>query len=106
MSKNAPLNELVSAIRLVHKGGSVLDLKAADKVVHYLTVRSGSKADSEELQSRELEVLKLTARGMSNKAIAEDVFISLGKKPFEEPLNIGFGFTISNVTILDFGNIF
>jgi len=77
MSKNAPLNEIVSAIRLVHKGGSVLDLKAADKIVCYLTARgSRDKTDFEQLQSRELEVLKLAAKGMSNKEIARELFIS------------------------------
>ena len=77
MSKNAPLNEIVSAIRLVHKGGSVLDLKDTDKVVRYLTARGGSnKIDFEQLQSRELEVLKLAAKGMSNKEIAKELFIS------------------------------
>ncbi|GAI81212.1 unnamed protein product, partial [marine sediment metagenome] len=77
MSKNAPLNEIVSAIRLVHKGGSVLDLKAADKIVGYLTARgSRGKTDFEQLQSRELEVIKLAAKGMSNKEIARELFIS------------------------------
>ena len=77
MSKSAPLNELVSAIRLVHKGGSVLDLKAADTVVSYLTARgSRDKTDFEQLQPRELEVLKLAAKGMSNKEIARELFIS------------------------------
>lgn len=77
MTKNAPLNEIVSAIRLIHEGGSVLDLKAADKFVSYLTTRGNyDKADLDQLNPRELEVLKLTAKGMSNKGIADKLFIS------------------------------
>jgi len=77
MSKSMPLNELVSAIRLVHDGDRVLDLKATDKVVRYLSAsdeRDGT--DSEILHPRELEILKLAARGMSNKAIAGELYIS------------------------------
>ncbi|GAH80743.1 unnamed protein product, partial [marine sediment metagenome] len=46
-------------------------------VVHYLTTcGSGGKTDFEQLQPRELEVIKLAAKGMSNKEIARELFIS------------------------------
>ena len=77
MSKSTPLSELVSAIRLVHRGESVLDIKATDKIVRHLTAGDSSgKMFSECLHSRELEIIKLAARGMSNKGIAEELFIS------------------------------
>lgn len=75
--KDTPLPELISAIRLVHKGGSVLDLKATDKIVRHLATGEGSsKTGLELLQPREAEILKLAAKGMSNKEIARELFIS------------------------------
>ena len=77
MSKNTPLRELVSAIRLVYKGESVLDTKATEKVVRRLVAGDASqKTDVECLHPRELEILKLAAKGMSNKGIAEELIIS------------------------------
>jgi len=77
MSKSAPLDEIVSAIRLVYKGSSVIDLKSTDSIVHRLSAMDSSdKRDFEQLQSREQEVIKLAAKGMSNKEIASQLFIS------------------------------
>ncbi|MFC1864806.1 response regulator [Chloroflexota bacterium] len=77
MSKSAPLDEIVSAIHLVHRGGSVIDLKTTENIVQRLSSRDISdKRDSEQLQSREQEVIKLAAKGLSNKEIASQLFIS------------------------------
>ena len=77
VSKNMPLYELVSAIRLVHNGGSVLDFKATGKIVRYLgTSENSNRTDFEHLQTRELEVLRLLAKGMSNKDVAAELYIS------------------------------
>lgn len=77
MSKGRPLRELISAIRLVRDGDSILDLKATDTIVQCLIgSEQGGKTDFDELQSRELDVIKLTAKGMSNKDIADKLFIS------------------------------
>jgi len=77
MSKNTPLRELVSAVRLVYKGESVLDTKATEKVVRRLVTGDNShKTDVERLHPRELEILKLAAKGMSNKKIADELIIS------------------------------
>jgi len=77
MSKDRPLRELISAIRLVRGGDSILDLKATDTIVQCLiNSERGGKTGLDELQSRELDVIKLTAKGMSNKDIADGLFIS------------------------------
>ena len=77
MSKDTPLADLVRAIRLVHKGESVLGLKATDKIVRHLAGASGNnKTKLEQLNPREVEILKLTAKGMSNKEIAGELIIS------------------------------
>ena len=75
--KNAPINDLISAIRLAYAGEAVLDLKAVDKVLRYLAVEEGQeKRDIDVLHHREREVLKQAAKGKSNKAIGEELFIS------------------------------
>ncbi len=77
MSKDRPLKELISAIRLVRGGDSILDLKATDTIVQCLIdSERGGKTGLDELQSRELDVIKLTAKGLSNKDIANELFIS------------------------------
>lgn len=76
MLKTTPLGELVSAIRLVHRGESVLDVKATGKLVRHLRLGGNGRGSCEPLQSRETEVLNLAAKGMSNKQIAKALDIS------------------------------
>jgi two-component system response regulator DegU len=71
--KTEPFEKIVSAIRLVHGGGSVLDTRAADKLVRHL--QNGDPNNGHDtsnidvLNRRELEILNLTATGLSNKGI-------------------------------------
>jgi DNA-binding NarL/FixJ family response regulator len=76
--KTADSTELVHAVRAVHRGESALDPAVAQKVVQQLTSGRplGAQATVETLTERELEVLRLTARGMTNKAIGRELGIS------------------------------
>ena len=77
--KTTPLDKLISAIRLVYSGEGVLDLKATEKLVRFLNLKTGNRGSEgkfELLYPRELEVLKLAANGMSNKEIAATLVIS------------------------------
>ena len=79
--KTTPLEKLTSAIRLVRKGESVLDIKATDKLVQHLQPRAFNgdgrgNISFDMLHPRELEVIDLTAKGMSNKEIANQLVIS------------------------------
>ena len=77
MSKNSPLNDIISAIKLVHNGGKVLGLKGnEDMISHFSAYTSEADSNNNQLQPRELEVIQLAAKGMSNKAIATELFIS------------------------------
>ena len=76
--KNVRVRELVAAIRALYAGEAVLDPTAAQKVFSRLAYTAGSITEvSLELHQRELEVLKLAAKGMSNKEIAEALAISV-----------------------------
>ena len=77
--KNARGRELVDAVRRVHQGESVLHPAIAAKVVDRVSKkrsRQREKPDWEMLTDRELEVLRLAAQGMSNREIAQDLFLS------------------------------
>ena len=75
--KSAPIEELVSAIRLVHVGEAVFNMKAASRILRHLVAEEGKdRKDFEGLHSRELEILKLVAEGKNNKDIAAELFLS------------------------------
>jgi two-component system, NarL family, response regulator LiaR len=81
--KTAPVSELVKAIRQVQAGESPLDPAIARKVVVRMSGSSpAGPAPAEDGQTlealtpRELEVLQLLAQGLSNRNIAEALFIS------------------------------
>jgi DNA-binding NarL/FixJ family response regulator len=72
--------ELIDAVRAVNAGESVLHPKIARKVLNRFVV-SGTKPEGGPvvniLSERELEVLKLAAKGLSNRDIAEHLFLSI-----------------------------
>jgi DNA-binding NarL/FixJ family response regulator len=72
--------ELLNAIEVVAQGGSVID----PIVVHELIegARRPERSPVDELTPREREVLSLMARGMSNRAIAEE--LTLTKRAVEK----------------------
>jgi DNA-binding NarL/FixJ family response regulator len=76
--KNAPSEELVRAVRTVAAGGSALDPTVTANVMAQL--RSGrpfgAQAIVEGLTQRELDVLRLAARGRTNRAIGLELAIS------------------------------
>ena len=66
--KVAPLEELLDCIRKVHAGGTCIPPPLGAKLA--------SRTSSDALSSRELDVLKLLAKGRSNKEIGSNLFIS------------------------------
>ena len=80
--KTAPVSDLVRAIRQVWAGESPLDPAIARKVVVQLSGDSKPLSPKEEsltaqeLTARELQVLQRLARGLSNRAIADELSVS------------------------------
>jgi NarL family two-component system response regulator LiaR len=72
-------SEFIDAIRAVNSGESVLHPTIARRVIEQLTSPANSRTEAqatEPLSERELDVLKLAAKGISNKDIAEQLFLS------------------------------
>ena len=72
--------ELIDAVRSVHAGESVLHPAIARKVLNRFVPSSGKPTKEESvdvLSQREMEVLKLAARGLSNQDIAEELCLSM-----------------------------
>jgi DNA-binding NarL/FixJ family response regulator len=75
--KTSGPDELARAIRCVHDGGSALDPCVANRVVESLGKPSAPVVpDPERLSARELEVLRLAAQGLTNRAIGYELKIS------------------------------
>lgn len=75
--KDADPDEVVKAIRSAAAGEVHLDPRVARRLMEELNPRKPKHATPQEtLSEREIEVLKLVARGYSNQGIAEQLIIS------------------------------
>lgn len=78
--KDVHSHEIVEAVRSVHAGESVLHPSIARKVIQRAilsTAKSSEVKPSVTLSDREQEVLKLAAKGLKNKDIADALCISI-----------------------------
>ena len=75
--KDAPREELFEAIRAVYRGESIIQPAVAGKVLDRFAELSRQVQVPEALSEREVEVLKLIAKGSANKFIA--VSLSIGE---------------------------
>lgn len=76
--KNVHGQELISAIRAVARGESVLQPPLAEKMMRRLSARPESALHAAQtLSEREFDVLRLAARGLPNKEIAARMSLSI-----------------------------
>jgi two-component system, NarL family, response regulator LiaR len=78
--KDVPGSEIVEAVRSVHSGESVLHPAIARKVIQRAIAGTAKATEGKsdiDLSEREKEVLKLAAKGLNNKDIADALCISI-----------------------------
>ena len=77
--KSVSGDELVRAVKAVHNGEPVLDPVIAKKVLNYFKLPEkvpGSGEETEHLSDRELDIIRLAAKGLTNKEIADRLHLS------------------------------
>ena len=82
--KDIPLDEVADVVRAVHGGRSLINPSMAAKLLTEFAAlakrdgeeRSEQQVPAPKLTDREMQVLKLVAKGMNNRDIAKELFIS------------------------------
>jgi two-component system, NarL family, response regulator DevR len=80
--KDVDLTELIRAIRAVHRGESAFDSRSAGVVVRWMHGSQRTGATASDITPREREILALLARGLSNVAIGQRLYISAATVKF------------------------
>jgi DNA-binding NarL/FixJ family response regulator len=77
--KDAPAEQLLDAVRVLHRGDALLAPSVTRRLIEDVTRRPAVNVAElpglDELTERELEVLRLVAKGRSNGEIAEELFL-------------------------------
>ena len=76
LPKESSSRELIEAIVDVHEGKLLLQPAIARRLMHELSVSSAAPTAEGQLTDREIDVLRLLARGLSNQGIADQLCLS------------------------------
>ena len=83
MLKSTPLKEIKAGIGDILNGGAAMSPKIAMQVISYFNKRrQGGTVEAEKLTAREIEILSFLEQGMANKAIADQIHLSVDTVKF------------------------
>ncbi|MCT4623283.1 MAG: response regulator transcription factor [Schleiferiaceae bacterium] len=74
--KNSAQETLIKGIKDAHQGHKVLSPHLTEKMLESLTRPKPSSDETPQITNRELDVLKLIAKGLTTQQIADDLFVS------------------------------
>jgi two-component system, NarL family, response regulator LiaR len=75
LTKDTPIPDLIRAIRLIHAGEGIIQRSTGENIIRNFNSEPAPRQGLD-LYPREVEVLKLTAKGLRNKEIAKELNIS------------------------------
>ena len=98
--KDTPPEEMLAAVRTVHRGDAVIAPSSTKRLIEHLAAilpdeQKTSAAILDALTDREREVLVLMARGRTNSEIARDLFVA------EATVKTHVGRVLSKLTVRD-----
>ena len=76
--KNNPPEKIKDAIRMVFSGNNVMQDTVMDKLMVGMNPARINKIDKSQFSERELEIMDLISKGLANREISKELFISEG----------------------------
>lgn len=76
--KNSPPARIMDAVKMVHEGGTVMQDVALEKIREGMINCRKSGIPEGLFTERELDIVKLISKGLSNREIARELFMSEG----------------------------
>jgi len=76
--KDTPPDKIKAAIRMVHGGNTVMQDAVLSKLIEGLGTKKRSTIDKSLFSERELGIMELISKGLSNREIAKQLYITEG----------------------------
>jgi len=76
--KNTPSDRMKDALKLIYDGGTVMQDVVLEKIREGLNQNNIGKIETKDFTERELEIMQLISKGLSNREIAALLYISEG----------------------------